>query len=45
MKGKPQFVNVDVQGVPMYGVVDTGADVTIINDPMYKWVAALDRLH
>ena len=29
----------------MYGVVDTGADVTIINDPMYKWVAALDRLH
>lgn len=29
----------------MYGVVDTGADVTIINDPMYKRVAALARLH
>ena len=35
----------DVQGVPMYGVVDTSADITIINDPMFKRVAASTRLH
>ena len=42
---KPQFVKVDVQGLHMYGVVDTGADNTIINGPMFKRVAAVARLH
>ena len=41
---RPQFVRVGVQGVPMNGVVDTGADITIINGPMFKWVAAVARL-
>ena len=42
---RPQFVRVNVQGVPMLGVVDTGADITIINGPMFKRVAAVARLH
>ena len=29
----------------MYGVVDTSADITIINDPMFKRVAASASLH
>ena len=34
---KPQFVRV----FKVYlGVVDTGADITISNGPMFKWVAA-----
>ena len=41
---RPQFVRVGVQGVPMNGVVDTGADITIINGPMFKRVAAAARL-
>ena len=41
---KPQFVRMGVQGVPMCGVVDTGADITIINGPMFKRVAAVARL-
>ena len=41
---RPQFVGVGVQGVPICGVVDTGADITIINGPMFKWVAAVARL-
>ena len=37
---RPQFVRVGVQGVPMNGVVDTGADITTTNGPMFKRVAA-----
>ena len=41
---RPQFVRVGVQGVPMNGVVDTGAGITIINGPMFKRVAPVARL-
>ena len=41
---KPQFAKVSVQGVPMLGVVDTGADISIINGSMFKRVAAVARL-
>ena len=44
MTSKPQFAKVSVQGVPMLGVVDTGADISIINGPMFKRVATVARL-
>ena len=41
---RPQCVKVEVQGVPMYGIVDTGADITIIGGNMFRKVAAVARL-
>ena len=38
-------VKVDVQGVPVYGLIDTGSDITIIGGTMLKKVAAAARLH
>ena len=35
---------VNVQGVPMEGVVDTGADITIMGGTMFKQVAAVAKL-
>ena len=42
---KPQRAPVHVQGVPMPGVVDSGADITIIGGEMFKRVAAVAKLH
>ena len=44
-ESKFQFMKVDVQGVPMRGVVNTAAGITIINGPMFKRVAAVARLY
>ena len=41
---KPQRANVTVGGVPMLGVIDTAADVTIIGGEMFKKVAAVAKL-
>ena len=41
---KAHCVKVSVQGVPMYGVVDSGADITIIGGEMFKQVAAAAKL-
>ena len=41
---KAHCVKVSVQGVPMYGVVDSGADITIIGGEMFKRVAAAAKL-
>ena len=35
---------VEVQGVPMYGIVDSGADITIIGGALFKRVATIARL-
>jgi len=35
----PQCVKVSIQGVPMYGIVDTGADITIIGAKLFRSVA------
>ena len=35
---RPHFVRVELQGVPMHGVLDTGEDMTIMNGPMFKQV-------
>ena len=41
---KPQRVQVVVEGVPIKGVVDSGADITIIGGEAFKKVAAVARL-
>ena len=33
---KFQYVNVQVQGVPTSGILDTGADITIIGGELFK---------
>lgn len=37
----PQCVKIQVQGVPAYGVIDRGADITIIGGTRFKKVAKL----
>ena len=37
-------VRVQVEGVPVYGLIDTGADITIIGGNLFKKVAAVARL-
>ena len=41
---KAHCVKVSVQGVPVYGVVDNGADITTIGGEMFKQVAAAAKL-
>ena len=41
---KPQKALVDVQGVPAEGVIDSGADITIMGADLFKRVAAVARL-
>ena len=40
-----QQVKVVVGGVPAVGMVDTGADVTIIGGSLFKQIAVVSRLH
>ena len=41
---KSQFAEVLIQGVPATGVIDTGADITIIGGGLFQKVAAAARL-
>ena len=41
---RPQYVNVEIQGVPTSGVIDTGADITIIGGGLFKKIATAARL-
>ena len=41
---RPQRVDVFLEGVPITGVVDSGADITIINESTLKRVAAAAKL-
>lgn len=41
---KPQFAEVLIQGVPATGVIDTGADITIIGGELFQKMAAAARL-
>ena len=36
---------VSIQGVPPYGIIDSGADITIIGGNLFKRVAAAAKLH
>jgi len=40
----PKCARVGIQGVPAYGIVDTGADITVIGGELFKKVAAVVRL-
>ena len=42
--GRAQYVNVEIQGVPTSGVIDTGADISIIGGGLFKKVATVARL-
>ena len=41
---KSQCIRVVVQGVPMYGIVDIAADITIMGGNAFKQVAAAAKL-
>ena len=41
---QPRCAKVQVQGIPMCGIVDTGADITIIGGMMFKRVATAIKL-
>ena len=41
---QPQCVKVQVQGVPAYGVLDSGADITIMGGTLFRKVATIARL-
>ena len=41
---KAHCVKVSVQGVPMYGVVDSAADISVIGGEMFKQVATVAKL-
>ena len=40
----PQRVRIEIQGVPAEGVIDSGADITIIGGELFKKVATVARL-
>ena len=42
---RPRKVCVEVAGVPWDGVVDTGADITLIGPEAFKRIAAVAKLH
>ena len=41
---RPKCVQVDIQGVPAYGVIDSGSDVTIMGGELLRKVAAVAKL-
>ena len=41
---RPRKVAVDLHGLPVQGVIDSGADITIMNGDVFKKVAAIARL-
>ena len=41
---RPQCVRVDVQGVPAEGIIDSGADITIMGGELFRRVAAVAKL-
>ena len=40
----PQCIPVQLQGVPVYGVIDTGADITILGGKLFKRVGTTSKL-
>ncbi len=41
---RPQCARVQVQGVPAFGIIDTGADITVIGGALFKKVATIAKL-
>ena len=42
---EPKCVQVTIGGVPCFGIVDSGADISIMGGKLFKQVAAVARLH
>ena len=42
---EPKCVQVAIGGVPCFGIVDSGADISIMGGKLFKQVAAVARLH
>lgn len=40
----PHRAKVLIQGVPAHGVIDTGADITIMGGELFKMVASVNKL-
>ena len=40
----PQLAGVEIQGVPAQGIIDSGADISIMGGELFKRVAAVARL-
>ena len=40
----PQCVKVQVEGIPAYGLIDSGTDITIIGGSLFKKVATVAQL-
>ena len=41
---KPQYVNIEVQGVSISDIIDARADITLMSGELFKKVAAAARL-
>ena len=41
---RPQYADVQVQGVPARGVIDSGSDITIMGGELFRHVAMVARL-
>lgn len=41
---KPQCAQVMIQGVPVFGIIDTAADITIMGGTLFQKVASAARL-
>jgi len=41
---RPQYVNIEIQGVSTSGVIDTGADITIMGGELFKKIAKAAKL-
>ena len=41
---RPQYADIQVQGVPARGVINTGSDITIIGGELFRHVATVARL-
>ncbi len=41
---QPRCAKVEIQGVPAFGIIDSGADITILGGELFKKVAAVAKL-
>ena len=41
---RPQYVNIEIQRVPTSGLIDTGADITIMGGELFKMIAKAAKL-
>lgn len=42
--GKQQYADILIEGVPARGVIDSGAEISIINGKLFARIAAVARL-